>query len=161
MQDCCWFATILPIATTHNCQCIQTGQSKATTVPIIIFCNRSYCRVCSSTILAGEDVAKMCVLGVIGHFCHYIAHRHNCGKNGQSCCPKTRVLATLSSASIANGLTLQLNLLQNVIPQTLVALDWPEYTHNSWDGQYRGKNGNLAPKDTFSPDRLVQVSKMG
>ena len=81
------------------------------------------------------------------------------GKNGQSCCPKTRILATLS---IADGLTLQLNLLQNVIPRTVIVLDWPEYTHNSWDGQYRGKNGNLAPKDTFSPDRLVQqVSQMG
>ena len=57
----------------------HSGQSKTITVRSTTFCNRFNCNVGPSAALALEDVAKMRVLGVIGRFCHYIAHRHNCG----------------------------------------------------------------------------------
>jgi hypothetical protein len=49
--------------------------------------------------------------------------------------PKRLILATTSSASIADGPTLHLNLLQNVIPRTVVTLDWPECVNICGDGQ--------------------------
>ena len=72
-----------------------------------------------------------------------------------------RILATSSGTSVVDGPTLQLNLLQTIKLRTVVALDLPECASSCGGGRYRGKNGNLAPKDTFCPDHLVQVSQMG
>ena len=49
--------------------------------------------------------------------------------------PKRLILATSSCASIADGPTLHLNLLQNVIPRTVVTLDWPECVNICGDEQ--------------------------
>ena len=65
------FLPLLPIAQQWLA---HSGQSKATAVWSIVFCNRFTCMVGPSALLVLEDVAKMCVLGARSLVCHYIAH---------------------------------------------------------------------------------------